>query len=345
MSAHIAPTIDDAAAMSAYERQVWRLLNEHWQRRDNKRGLPNWASTALQRTGEVAGSTADRVKDLVPETVKRPLRETSDKVVDFAGRPAIDAAVGLVDLVNEWALELNNPTGVEKLAKKHDIELASFTDLRQHDLKVCDRLLNGDTLKWRTVGVIEGGAMGALALVPIAGLPVALTADILVIQVLSTAIAARIAYSYGYDAQDPEEQIFIERMVRRSFLTQATKIQPLGDVAAAANALKGRVNWSNKLRTDHRLVASLEKLMKQLGPAGSRVPVQNVAKFVPVVGIIVGAGVNSVTLGKVAADARRYCQTRFLCDKYGLPLPAALTMDPEEAADPYLWKQESPSSD
>jgi hypothetical protein len=26
----------------------------------------------------------------------------------------------------------------------------------------------------------------------------------------------------------------------------------------------------------------------------------------------------------VAADAQRYCQTRFLCDKHGLPLPAAL---------------------
>jgi hypothetical protein len=33
---------------------------------------------------------------------------------------------------------------------------------------------------------------------------------------------------------------------------------------------------------------------------------------------------NSAVLGRVAADAQRYCQTRFLCDKYGLPLPAAL---------------------
>jgi hypothetical protein len=33
---------------------------------------------------------------------------------------------------------------------------------------------------------------------------------------------------------------------------------------------------------------------------------------------------NSAILGSVAADAQRYCQTRFLCDKYGLPLPAAL---------------------
>lgn len=44
----------------------------------------------------------------------------------------------------------------------------------------------------------------------------------------------------------------------------------------------------------------------------------------------------------VAEDAKRYCQTRFLCEKYGLPLPAALggfdvddvepVIDPTESA-------------
>jgi hypothetical protein len=35
--------------------------------------------------------------------------------------------------------------------------------------------------------------MGLLAMVPIAGIPVAMTADILVVQVLSTSIASRTA--------------------------------------------------------------------------------------------------------------------------------------------------------
>ncbi len=173
--------------------------------------------------------------------------------------------------------------------------------------------------------------MGLLAMVPVAGIPVAMTADILVIQVLSASIAARIAYSYGYDAKDPDEQLFIQRLVRRSFVAQAAKAEPLRETARAASAVKGRVRWSEKLRHDHRLLAALEKLMQQLGPAGSRVPVQNVAKVVPFVGVLIGAGLNSAVLGRVAADAQRYCQTRFLCDKYGLPLPAALTTDRADA--------------
>ncbi len=256
--------------------------------------------------------------------VMEPIRRAGDAVAGMALRPAVEAATALLELVNAWAMELNDPTGVEKLARKRGLELSSFTELRQQDLKVCDRLLTLNTLKWRTAGAFEGGAMGLLALVPVAGIPVAMTADILVIQVLSTSIASRIAYSYGYDAHDPGEQLFIERLLHRSFMAQAAKVEPLREAARAAAAAKGRINWSAKLRTDHRLLAALEKLMQHLGPAGSRVAVKDVAKVVPFVGVLIGAGVNSAILGSVAADAQRYCQTRFLCEKYGLPLPAAL---------------------
>ncbi|WP_030235204.1 EcsC family protein [Streptomyces sp. NRRL S-455] len=327
MSTYADPLVDDAIPMSAYERQVWVALNEHWQRRDDRRGLPNWASNALGRTGEVAGNAARRVKDAVPEAVAEPIRRAGDAVADTALRPALAGAAALLELVNDKAMDLNDPKSVEDLARKQGLEIDSFTELRQQDLKVCDRLLTRNTLRWRTTGAVEGGAMGLLATVPVAGTLTAMTADILVVQVLSTSIAARIAYSYGYDAKDPKEQDFIQRLVQRSFMAQAAKARPLRDVARAADAVKGRVNWSQKLRNDHRLLAALEKLMKQLGPAGSRVPVKNVAKVVPFVGVLIGAGMNSAILGRVAADAQRYCQTRFLCDKYGLPLPTALATD------------------
>ncbi|PBC92436.1 EcsC family protein [Streptomyces sp. Ag82_O1-15] len=331
MSTHADPLVDSAAPMSAYEGQVWDTLNEHWQHRNNRRGLPNWASAALGRTGEAAGNAVRRVTDAVPESVTEPIRRAGDAVTEKAMRPALAGAVALLELVNDSVLELNDPKNVEKLARKRGLELDSFTELRQQDLKFCDRLLTRNTLKWRATGAVEGGAMGLLAMVPVAGIPIAMTADILVVQVLSTSIAARIAYSYGYDANDPDEQDFIQRLVQRSFMAQAAKAKPLRETARAANAVKGRINWSQKLRQDHRLLASLEKLMKQLGPAGSRVPVQNVAKVVPFVGILIGAGMNSAILGRVAADAQRYCQTRFLCDKYGLPLPAALATDRDDA--------------
>lgn len=336
MSTDANPSLpDNVTVMSAYDRQVWDSLNNHWERRSNRRGLPNWANTAISRTGEVAGNTGRRLAETVPEKVMDPLQRAGGAVADKAMRPAIESAIAMLELFNDWALELNDPKSVEKLARKRGLDIDNFSELQKQDLKSCDRLLTLNTLRWRTAGALEGGAMGMLALVPVAGMPVAITADIVVIQVLSTSIATRIAYSYGYDAKDPEEQLFIQRLVNRSFMKQAAKAKPIRDVAHAADALKGRVKWSEKLRADHRLVAVLEKLMKQLGPAGSRVPVQNVAKFLPFVGVLIGAGANAGILGAVAADAQRYCQTRFLCEKYDLPLPAALTSDPvdDSAAD------------
>ncbi|MFD5834567.1 EcsC family protein [Streptomyces collinus] len=323
---------DGRPAMSEYDEQVWATLNDHWQRRNNRRGLPNWASTALSRTGEVAGRATRRVADAVPDAVSEPMRRAGDAVADPAMQMAVGAATALIELVNDWAMKLNDPKNVEKLAREQGLELSSFTELRQQDLKVCDRLLTYNTLKWRTAGAAEGGAMGLLATVPVAGTLVAMTADVLVVQVMSTSIAARIAYSYGYDAKDPHEQIFIERLVRRSFMEQAAKTKPLHETARAAYASKGRVRWSKKLRQDHRLLAGLEKLMQHLGPAGSRVPVQSVAKAVPFVGAFIAATTNAAVLGRVAKDAQRYCQTRFLCEKYGLPLPAALATDDEDDA-------------
>ena len=321
---------DGATSMSEYEAQVWHALHSHWQARSNRRGLPNWASTAIDRTGDFAKNAADRVSDAMPEPIKKPIRSARDAFASIAVRPTVEAAAKLLDLVNDWALELNDPKSVEKLARKRGLKIDSFTDLRRQDLKACDRLLRSNTLTWRTAGALEGGAMGLLAMVPVAGLPLALTADILVIQVLSTSIAARIAHSYGYDAKDPAEQLFIQRLVRRSFIAQAAKAEPLREAARAASAVNHRVNWSAKLRADHKLLAAMEKLLQHLGPAGARVPVQSVAKVVPVVGVLIGAGVNAAILGNVAADAQRYCQTRFLCEKYGLPLPAALAMDRED---------------
>ena len=325
MSTDSAIPVDGLSAMSAYDQKVWDALNDHWERRNNPRGLPNWAGNALGRSGEAAGKVVSRARQAVPEAVKAPIRSTGDAVTAAALRPALEGAIALLELANTWALDLNDPKKVEDLARKHGVELDSFAALREQDLKTCDRLLKSNVTKWRTAGAVEGGTMGVLAMVPVAGTIAAISADILIIQVLSTAIAARVAYSYGYDARDPDEQAFIERLVRRSFMAQAAKAKPMSETARAASAIRGRVRWSEKLRSDHRLLAAIEKLLKQLGPAGARVPVKDVAKFVPVVGILIGAGANAAILGRVAADAQRYCQTRFLCEKYGIPLPAALT--------------------
>src|SRR5699024_7026582 len=158
------------STMSSYEKKVWDSLTEHWDAKANRRTLPSWATKALDTAGEVAGTAAGRVGDATPELLKSSLQKAGDSISAAALRPAVEGA-----------------------AIKRGAQIDSFVDLREQDLKFCDRLLTRHTLGWATVGALEGGAMGALALVPIAGIPLAITADVLVVQALSVSIAARIS--------------------------------------------------------------------------------------------------------------------------------------------------------
>lgn len=321
---------DRTSEMSPYELDVWASVNDYWEGRANRRGLPNWMNRTVEGSLEAAHRAGQKAVDIMPRVIVNGVQKAGDAIGQAAVKPLVGSAARVLELFNDWATELVDPRSVEKLARTRGLDIESFEGLRELDLKLCDRLLTKNTLKWRTVGAIEGGGMGALALVPVAGLPASITADLVLVQAMSVVIASRIAYSYGFDAKDPKEQEFIHRLVRRSFASQAVKAEPLRETAQAAWAVKDRVNWSQKLRADHRLTEAVEKLLQFLGPKGGHVSVQQVAKVLPLVGIVVGAGTNSAVLGAVASDAQRFCQTRFLCEKYGLPLPVALSRSSDE---------------
>ncbi|WP_076259262.1 EcsC family protein [Intrasporangium flavum] len=318
--------------MSSYERKQWERLNTHWDKRNNARGLPNWAHKAGENAAKAASRAAEKAGEAIPDAVWEQAGRAADAVLDRALRPVLQGALALLTLVDEWAMELNDPQTVVDIAKKRRIPIDHFSELRDRDLRDCDRLLTAHTLKWRSAGAIEGAGIGALALVPVAGLPAAMTADIVVIQILSVSIASRTAYAYGFDAKNPEERAFIEHLVRRSFTLQAGKAKPLVDASRGYQAIKGRSRWSQKLRQDHRLIEAVEKLMQKWLPKGQVVSVKHVAKALPVISILLSSGANSEILARVAKDAERFCQTRFLSEKYGLPMPAALRrydLDPD----------------
>ncbi|WP_182111682.1 EcsC family protein [Actinotalea sp. JY-7876] len=255
-----------------YEQARWEKLNAHWAARDNARGLPNWLNDFTDAATQQAGKVVRAVGDALPEPVRDGIAKTGGFVLDRTLQPTAHAVIELLRLVDAWAVELTDPETVVAIAHKHGLNIDTFMALRTVELRDCERLLTRNTLKWRTTGALEGGAMGALALVPVAGIPLSIGLDVIVIQVLTTAIASRIAYSYGFDVQDPDERAFVDRLVARTFLKQAAKAKPVKDTARAAQATFGRQNWSAKLRGDHELVAALEKFMARWYQGG-KVPV------------------------------------------------------------------------
>lgn len=315
--------------MSSYEKKRWEDLEEHWNKKAEKTPLlPPKARSVVESTASdvrnAAGAAGRGIVHVTPDAVKN----AGTFVVDAALGPAVEGAVRLLELATDWAQELTDPKRVLEFHQGKGRDVHSLEDLRTLHLQDLDEMTRTMTLRCRTFGAAEGGTLGLLALIPVAGGALAITADLVVVHVLSTAIATRIAYAYGFDATDPDQRRMLERMIKRSYKQQAPKAGTLRAASSARKAGIGRQRWSEKLRRDEKLLAAVEKLMKQFTKA-EHVPVAKAVKGLPVVSILAGAGTNSYVLGDVAKQAQRYAQTVWLAEKYGLPLPPSLALGPD----------------
>lgn len=97
--------------------------------------------------------------------------------------------------------------------------------------------------------------------------------------------------------------------------------------------MEERQNWSKKLVENHRITAALKSLREKAGTNGSSVSVKSVAKAMPLVGVAIEAGMNGAILRAVVKEAQLFSRTRFLAEKYGLPIPVGLGENPDAVAD------------
>ncbi|MCK8431864.1 EcsC family protein [Streptomyces sp. D2-8] len=311
-------------SISPYESRRWRELNAHWGKKAKRRELvPPKARAALDAAGEKTKGLAVRAGTAVAEATPEPLKEFGTKAAGAALAPTVHGIVRTIDLVNDWVVELTDPQKVIDFHRRKGRDVASLADLRELDLADLDEVVRRLVLQWRSFGAAEGAALGALAMVPFAGGAVAIATDLLVMQILMNAIVTRVCYAYGFDAKAPELQHVVRRMVTRSFGEQVPKAATARSANLAAAAAKGRKNWSKKLRNDHRILAALEKLMKQWNGV-PHVSVGKAAKGLPVVALVASTGTNAYVIGDVAKQARLYAQTLYLSEKYDLPLPPNL---------------------
>ncbi len=313
--------------MSSYERRRWVELEEHWAKADQRRRIvPAKVRKALTSAGgqlaDVGGRAAQRVASAAPEQVKN----AATSAVEATLVPTVKAVVHMLELVTEWSVELTDPERVLEHHRGRARDVSTLEDLRALDLELLDEVTSKLPLRWRSLGAAEGAAVGALAFLPVGGGLAAITLDVLVVHILSTSIATRAAHAYGFDPSSPQTEGMIDRMVQRAYSEQAAKVTTQRQAGSAFRAAAGRQKWSQKLREDHRLLAAIEKLMKQASGSG-HVPVSRAAKALPAIAVIAGAGTNSHVLGDVANQSIRYAQTVLLSEKHGLPLPARLRDD------------------
>jgi hypothetical protein len=308
--------------MSLYERRRWDELDAHWSK-ERRKLLPARASEALDTAGQNTHRVVTRAGQKLSRATPQGVKDAGGVVIDLSLAPTVAAIARLLELTTDMVAELMDPAPVLEYHRNRGRDVQTLADLRSLDLKELDEFTRRMSLRWRAIGAAEGGAFGGLAMLPGPGTAASLTLDTIVGHVLCSAIATRVAYSYGFDPTDPDQKHLIARMVSRAYKEQLPKSGTMLKSAQAFKAGKGRQRWSQKLREDQRLLAAVEKLMNQFSGTKAT-PVGKVVSKMPLISVVTGAGLNAHMLGDVASKATKFAATQFLAQKYELPLPAKL---------------------
>jgi hypothetical protein len=99
--------------MSVYEARRWDDLEKHWAKKASRREL---MPTKLRAAGEKTKAVAVRTGVAVAEATPESIREFGVKAADAALMPAVEGIVHLIELANDWAVELTDP---EKVLEFH----------------------------------------------------------------------------------------------------------------------------------------------------------------------------------------------------------------------------------
>jgi hypothetical protein len=178
---------EKALLMSPYEERRWAELQKHWAKKAERRQiLPSKARAALDGAGSQVRAAARKAGGAVSAVTPPAVKDGLERVAGAALVPTVEAAVHLLELVTDWTTELMDPEKVLEHHRAAGRDIAKLADLRDLDLEHLDDFTRTMALKWRTSGAIQGGAMGALAMVPVAGGIAAVGADMLVMHVLSS---------------------------------------------------------------------------------------------------------------------------------------------------------------
>lgn len=172
-------------------------------------------------------------------------------------------------------------------------------------------------------GAVAGAGAGAA---PGAGMIVGvMAADAAAVLVAASRAVAHTAAYYGYDLKDPDERLFALAVLSMGTAAGAGKAAAYIEINKLVQMLTRGATW--KQLRGSVVTTVIEKVFTRLG---YRITQRKLGQAVPIVGAIVGAGMNASLLSSVAEDADYIHRERFLRERYGIePVVAEVTGDGE----------------
>jgi hypothetical protein len=295
------------SGMSEYDGKAWDAIIA--QEVPSERSvLPAVVRNRLQRTGEVAKRRIDALPG-------------SEKFQELL----MKALGGFTDLGSRAARASVRSGAVVKAFQKRGHEVERIEDIRKLPLSVMDDVKPRLDIAYITASTVQGAAAGlavsggqALGVVsggaPGAGVVVgAMAADAAAVLVASQRAVAHVAAYYGYDLTRPEEQMFALGVLNLGTSSDMTKAAAYLELNKLVQGLARKHTWA-QLR-QNVVTKVVEQVYAQLG---IRLTQRKLGQAVPVVGVLIGAGMNAKTLSRVVDDAEHAYRKRHLQEKYGM---------------------------
>jgi hypothetical protein len=296
------------AGMTTYEQQAWeRLIADERSRRTS------WRSIGADKMSGVVSAAGNAVKRI-------PGAERVTEAVDDTIRVALNGAAKAVFMPAISSVSMERR--VRRLRKQHP-EVGDQSPFEVLDLRALDKGRPKQLLPF--VGMIEsagaslaitglevsttvtGGASAGAVVLAIAG-------DVSASLALLGRAVAEVAVHYGYDPNEPEEEIFLMGVL--SYSTAASlegKAAALAALSRLSQRMMRRAVW-NELQRDV-LVKVIQRVFTTIGV---RLTHKRLAQAVPVAGGIVSAGLSYDMLDRALRDATRVYRVRYLAEKYAL---------------------------
>ncbi|MCV7421398.1 EcsC family protein [Mycobacterium yunnanensis] len=236
-----------------------------------------------------------------------------------------EALSGLHGAFVERGLNSVNPGAIFKTFADEGVSVTSYGQVRQLDLRICDRSVPRRKEKYVAMAAGQGAATslavtGATVASTVSGgttLGVALGAvvvDITSVMVGMGRIVALVAAHYGYDVREPEEQIFASGVLSYSSASSAAeKAASLAALSRLTQEMMRQATWKQLQR--HQMVNVIQTVVTSLG---FNLTKKKLAQIVPVAGVLVNGGLNARLAQNTFKRAQDAYQLRFLTEKYGL---------------------------
>jgi hypothetical protein len=308
-------SIDD---MNDYDSKAWAEVEAWRDKRLNAAQRHLLPKAARERLAKVGTAAQDRLKQ-VPGA--EAFQDLFFKALD-----------GLVGTVNRLSIASVRRQAVVDAYAKRGHAVTEISHVGKLELRDIDKVKPRLELHYTLAGTVEGAgaglavaggeivAAGGTVFSAGAGAPPAagtvigiMAADAAAVLVAATRAVAHTAAYYGYDTELADERLYALGVLNFGLAEQAGKTAAYVELNKIVQALARRAAWQ---QLDKNGVAQVVKTI--YATLGMKITKEKLGQAVPVVGIIIGAGLNARMLAKVTSDAEHLYRERFLRERYGI---------------------------